>query len=111
MDKTIPAVRGECRADELKPGVRVADGFLPLRRSAEVLFAYPYTLHGKARVLVVYLYDGDGQPAPDDFLAESLIPLGVANPTRMCEWTTPGQGPEVACRVFPFCDCPGPDES
>lgn len=77
MDETIPVNRAECRADELKPGVRVAAGFLPLRKAAEILFAYPYQLHGTARVLVVYLYDGDGQPAPDDFLAESLIPLEV----------------------------------
>lgn len=112
MDTKIPLNRNECRADKLRPGTRIAAGFLPLMGPAEILFAHPYTLHGRGRVLVVVLYDGDGQPAPDDFLADALIPVTTPpNPVKVCEWDVPGQAPGRACDGFPFCDCPGPDES
>jgi hypothetical protein len=95
--------------------MKVAAGFLPLRHPAEILFAYPYTLFGESRVCVVYLYDGDGQPAPDDFLAASLIPIehrpqpvAPASTVAACVWDVPGQAPVTICAQFPLCECPPP---
>lgn len=81
-------------AADLRPGVRVAAGFLPLMKAAEVLFAYRYTLHDVARVSTVYLYDGDGQPQPDDHLASALIPV---TDTRRADLAQLARNHPIAC--------------
>lgn len=113
MDTKIPLNRNECRADKLRPGTRIAAGFLPLhnllprRGAAEILFAYPYRLHGHGRVCVVYLYDGDGQPATDDFLADALIPVTSMPVTPGCVFGD-GQSERLVstpCDDYPLCVC------
>jgi hypothetical protein len=104
--------------------MRIAAGFLPLasflprRGEAEILFAYPYLLHGGPRVCVVYLYDGDGQPVADDFLGNALIPvtsmpvkpIAPDSTTAACVWDVQGQAPSTICARFPLCECPPPVE-
>jgi hypothetical protein len=123
MDSTIPVHPHHRPASTLEKGMRIAAGFLPLaaflprRGEAEVLFAYPYQLHGKPRVCVVYLYDGDGQPVADDFRGDALIPVvRVVKPiapestTAACVWDVQGQAPSTICALFPLCECPPPAE-
>jgi hypothetical protein len=71
----IPA----CRADRLKPGARIAAGWLPLRGPADVLFAVAYhqTRRLQDWVMVVYRYD-DGTVDSDHFLADAQIPVEPA---------------------------------
>lgn len=123
MDPTIPVHPRTRPAHELEKGMRIAAGFLPLanflprRGEAEILFAYPYVLHGGPRVCVVYLYDGDGQPVADDFLGNALIPvvrvvepIGPGSTTAACVWDVQGQAPSTICARFPLCECPPPAE-
>lgn len=69
----------EVEARDLKPGQRIAAGFLPLKGEAVVLFVKPYPIHAVTRVFVVYEYtdvDAYGiQPTPDDYLPDTLIPV------------------------------------
>lgn len=65
------------RADALRPGDRIAPGFLPLGDPAEVLFTYRYTNSETPWVTVVHR-DEDGLPDVDFFLAEALVPLESA---------------------------------
>lgn len=102
---TIPAQ--PVPASDLVKGMRIRAGFLPLMQAAEVLFAYPYTLHGREWVCVVYLYDGDGQPAPDTLLAEALIPVTSVPVKHGCMFGTVASV-SLPCEDFPLCECTPP---
>jgi len=69
----------DVEARDLKPGQRIAAGFLPLKGEAVVLYVKPYPIHAVTRVFVVYEYtdvDAYGiQPTPDDYLPDTLIPV------------------------------------
>jgi hypothetical protein len=111
MDSTIPVHPHHRPAATLEKGMRIAPHFLPLRSAAEVLFAYPYLLHGEPRVLVVVLYDGDGQPQPDDFLAHALIPVTSMPVKAGCVFHTSGPlagSLAVECADYPLCVCTPP---
>lgn len=71
-------------AADLRPGDRIAAGFLPSGDAATVLFTTPYRLGGRDSWVLVVSRFADGTADADHFLGHALIPLEAsADPTGM----------------------------
>jgi hypothetical protein len=71
---TEPAVK---RAGDLKPGDRIAAGFLPGYDARDVRYVEPYGHHGGRDWALIVHRDGEGLPDVQFLLADTLVPLEV----------------------------------
>ena len=87
MENKVPtsADRRETKAAaDLKPGDRIAEGFLPTGEASEVLFVHSYQGADDryAWALVVYRWS-DGTADADHFIADKQIPVEPTDPTGL----------------------------
>lgn len=78
-----PDIQLTKRADELKPGDRIAAAFLHHGEPGEILFVLPYEDGGRVRWSLVVHRTSDDMPDVDFFIADAQIPVEPAADTGM----------------------------